>query len=128
MRPSVRAMRARFLVMRTCMGCFTDLALRLVNDHGVIAYLTPTSFLGGQYFKSLRKLILEQASPVAFDFVADRNGVFDDVLQETILVSYRMGRHALPAQVSLIVPQGLEAARVESPWDLHAFRIRARHG
>lgn len=94
-------------------GLFTDLALRLVNDHGVIAYLTPTSFLGGQYFKSLRKLISEQASPVAFDFVADRNGVFDDVLQETILVSYRMGRHALPAQVSLIVPQGLEAARVE---------------
>jgi adenine-specific DNA-methyltransferase len=94
-------------------GLFTDLALRLAKDNGVIAYLTPTSFLGGQYFKSLRKLLTEATDPVAFDFIADREGVFDDVLQETILVSYRVGKLSNDADVSLIIPQGMEQAEIE---------------
>ena len=49
-------------------GLFTDLALRLVEQNGVIAYLTPTSFLGGQYFKALRKILTDDATPAAFDF------------------------------------------------------------
>jgi len=93
-------------------GLFTDLALRLVKPSGVIAYLTPTSFLGGQYFKALRKLITDETSPVTLDFVSDRNGVFDDVLQETMLTTY-VRKHNKPAQVSVLVPQGLNAARVE---------------
>lgn len=97
-------------------GLFTDLALRLAKDDGVIAYLTPTSFLGGQYFKSLRALLTAHALPVSFDFVSDRNGVFDDVLQETILVVYRSNtavRSDVSAVVSSIVPQGLEDAQIE---------------
>ena len=94
-------------------GLFTDLALRLVEKRGVIAYLTPTSFLGGQYFKSLRKLLSEITDPVAFDFIADRGGVFDDVLQETILVSYRIGKRSNDADVSMIIPQGMEMAEIE---------------
>lgn len=94
-------------------GLFTDLALRLAKPTGVIAYLTPTSFLGGQYFKALRKLLTEEATPAAFDFVADREGVFDDVLQETLLTSYRMGTKHPPTVVSLIVPKGLNTAKIE---------------
>ncbi|MGH9426205.1 MAG: HsdM family class I SAM-dependent methyltransferase, partial [Terriglobia bacterium] len=42
-------------------GLFVDLALRLVANQGVVAYVTPTSFFGGQYFKALRSLIQEEA-------------------------------------------------------------------
>lgn len=95
-------------------GLFTDLALRLAKPGGVIAYLTPTSFLGGQYFKALRQLITKEATPTAFDFMSDREGVFDDVLQETMLTIYVRQRRDTPAEVSALVPQGLNAARVET--------------
>ncbi|MEA9860508.1 Eco57I restriction-modification methylase domain-containing protein [Xanthomonas campestris pv. raphani] len=94
-------------------GLFTDLALRLVEPEGVIAYLTPTSFLGGQYFKALRGLMTQEARPVAFDFVSDRDGVFDDVLQETLLATYCRTEAPGSAAVSVLVPQGLNAAEVE---------------
>lgn len=93
-------------------GLFTDLALRLAKPGGVVAYLTPTSFLGGQYFKELRRLLTTEARPVAFDLVADRDGVFDDVLQETLLTTYRVEAGDGLAAVSLVVPKGLNAATV----------------
>ncbi len=93
-------------------GLFSDLALRLAKAGGVVAYLTPTSFLGGQYFKELRRLLSTEARPVAFDLVADRDGVFDDVLQETLLTTYRVGKHQGSATVSLVVPKGLNAAAI----------------
>lgn len=70
-------------------GLFTDLALRWTRTDGVIAYVTPTSFLAGEYFKALRALLAEEAPPLAMDFVTARKGVFDDVLQETMLTAYR---------------------------------------
>lgn len=94
-------------------GLFTDLALHLAKPGGVVAYLTPTSFLGGQYFKALRELLTDQATPVAFDFVSDREGVFDDVLQETLLTTFTKDRREAPSSISVIVPKGLNAARVE---------------
>lgn len=69
-------------------GLFTDLALRWIQPGGFIAYVTPTSFLGGQYFKSLRKLLLKEAPPVIMDLITERSGVFEDVLQETMLTVY----------------------------------------
>lgn len=95
-------------------GLFTDLALRLVKPSGVLAYLTPTSFLGGQYFKALRQLLTDETTPFAFDFIADREGVFDDVLQETLLTTYVKMLQKAPATVSVVVPKGLNAARIEA--------------
>jgi hypothetical protein len=94
-------------------GLFTDLAMRLAKPDGVVAYLTPTSFLGGQYFKALRQLLTEEMKPVAFDFIADRDGVFDDVLQETLLTAYTRKPHETAPIVSVLVPKGLNAAKVE---------------
>ncbi|MEN3754923.1 N-6 DNA methylase [Mangrovibacter sp. SLW1] len=95
-------------------GLFTDLAVSLTKpDVGVIAYLTPTSFLGGQYFTALRKLLTEMTTPTMFDFVADRDGVFDDVLQETMLATFKAGKHNLSVSVSSLIPQGLNKAKVE---------------
>mgnify|MGYP002338708423 CR=1 FL=1 len=66
-------------------GLFTDLALRVAKPGGIIALVTPASYLAGQYFKNLRKTIRQLASPRQIDFVEKRNGTFDGVLQETVL-------------------------------------------
>ncbi|MEK6398753.1 MAG: N-6 DNA methylase, partial [Terriglobus sp.] len=66
-------------------GLFTDLAVRFARSGGIVAYVTPTSFLAGEYFKSLRALLVESARPVNIDFVSVRKGIFDDALQETLL-------------------------------------------
>ncbi len=70
-------------------GVFTDLALRFTRPGGVVGYVTPTSFLAGEYFKALRALLGREAPPVSIDFVETRSGVFADVLQETLLAVYR---------------------------------------
>ena len=72
-------------------GVFTDLALRFTRTGGVIAFVTPTSFLSGEYFKGLRRLLGREAPPVSIDFLGERKGVFADVLQETLLAAYRRG-------------------------------------
>jgi adenine-specific DNA-methyltransferase len=72
-------------------GLFTDLALRWARKGGVIAYVTPTGFLAGEYFKALRALLAKDAPPIAIDFITERRGVFDDVLQEALLATYRRG-------------------------------------
>lgn len=91
-------------------GVFTDIALRWTKPGGVIAYLTPTSALGGQYFVALRKLLAQEAPPVAIDFVHARKGVFEDVLQETLLALYKRGAKPSRFQVHYLdVDSELEA-------------------
>lgn len=80
-------------------GVFTDVALRWAKQGGKIAFLTPTSFLAGQYYAALRKLLSDEAPPVAIDFVNARRGVFEDALQETLLAVYARGSAPARAQV-----------------------------
>ena len=92
MAPELREKFARSLFGHANLyGVFTDLALRHARADGVIAYVTPTSFLAGEYFKNLRDLLGSEAPPGHMDFVAARRGVFDEVLQETLLATYRRG-------------------------------------
>ncbi|KRB81178.1 RNA methyltransferase [Sphingomonas sp. Root710] len=98
--PDQRARFARSLYGHANLyGVFTDIAVRWAKPNGVIAYLTPTSFLGGQYFSALRSMLALEAPPVAVDFVQARSGVFEDVLQETLLAVYRRGQNASRFQV-----------------------------
>jgi adenine-specific DNA-methyltransferase len=69
-------------------GLFTHIALNMVRKGGVIGYVTPTSFLAGEYFKNLRQLLIKKSRPKAIDFILARKGVFDEVLQETLLAIY----------------------------------------
>lgn len=105
-------------------GLFTDLALRHAKPAGgVIAYVTPTSFLAGEYFKNLRALLGRAAPPASIDLVAVRRGVFEDVLQETLLATYCRGRARAPAVVHEVTPangeglQVLETGRFTLPAD-----------
>jgi len=113
-------------------GLFTDLAVRLVKPMGLIGYVTPTSFLGGQYFKALRGLMWEETPPVMIDFVTERQGVFEDVLQETMLTVYkRTGKEKGAVIVHFLKPYGEDSpvrvqkvgafhlpSRGEEPWFL----------
>ena len=83
-------------------GVFTDLALRFTRPGGVIAYVTPTSFLSGEYFKALRGLLGREAPPVSIDFMGERKSVFADVLQETLLAAYRRGGDSGTGEVHFI--------------------------
>jgi len=69
-------------------GLFLDAALRWRRPEGLVAFLTPTSFLGGQYFSRLRDLLLDQAPPLVVDVIEARKGVFESVQQETCLTVF----------------------------------------
>jgi adenine-specific DNA-methyltransferase len=113
-----------------CYGIFTDAALRWTKPGGVIAFVTPTSFLAGEYFKKLRFLLATEAPPVAIDIIGARSGVFEDVLQETMLAVYRRAGAISAAGVNRLtatstsecnaIPIGELAipSRAEDPWML----------
>ncbi len=94
-------------------GIFTDLAIRWTRRGGTIAFVTPTSFLGGQYFKSLRGLLAAEAPPVSIDLVVDRKGVFADVLQETLLAVYKRSSTIQTTSVHMIVTRSETVAEIE---------------
>ncbi len=83
-------------------GLFTDAALHWTKQGGVVAYVTPTSMLSGLYYKALRSLLAKLAPPLAVNFVNERTGVFADVLQETVLATYRRGGTQKSGEVGFI--------------------------
>jgi adenine-specific DNA-methyltransferase len=58
--------------------------------------------LSGLYYKALRGLLADAAPPLGVSFVSERDGVFADVLQETILATYRRGGTERTAKVGFI--------------------------
>lgn len=100
-------------------GLFMDLALHCCKPGGLIAYVTPTSFLSGEYFKNLRKVLTDTTVPRFVEFVAARRGVFDDVLQETMLATFlKTGRSTISpagqaAEVSVLHVDDLQTLRIE---------------
>jgi adenine-specific DNA-methyltransferase len=111
-------------------GLFSDLATHLVAPQGIVAYVTPTSFLGGQYFSALRGILAKITPPVAIDFIAHREGVFADVLQETLLAVYQKNDQQREVSVSYLLVKETDAIEVcqngsyslpsnpEKPWIL----------
>lgn len=93
-------------------GVFTDIALRWTKPAGVIAYVTPTSFLAGEYFKKLRLLLAADAPPIAIDFINARRGVFDDVLQEAMLATYRKAGRVNSTAVHYVAMSSAVSARI----------------
>ena len=121
-------------------GLFTDMALRCCRPGGVVGFVTPTSFLGGEYFKRLRRLLATEAPLVRASFVRNRDGVFSGVLQETMLAIFRKGQgdgakrpvavEAVHAQATGELQQeSLGTCRLgsvpDSPWLLPRSRTQA---
>jgi adenine-specific DNA-methyltransferase len=95
--------------------------VQLARPGGVIAYVTPTSFLAGEYFKALRTLLATEARPLNLDFVSHREGVFDDALQETLLATYRRAGTNDQGTVHFITPTGFDEFQAEPAG---TFRLR----
>ena len=106
-------------------GVFTDLALRFARPGGVVAYVTPTSFLSGEYFKALRSLLAREAPPACIDFIGERKGVFADVLQETLLAAYRRSGAPATGRVHFITAAPGGAIRTTAAG---SFRLPAQLG
>lgn len=84
-------------------GMFVDLAVHLAKpETGIIAFLTPASFLGGRYFRNLRRLLRDQAPPISLDLVDSRADVFEDVLQEVTLSVLRRGGSTDVAECAVV--------------------------
>lgn len=91
-------------------GLFIALCIRLVRIGGYAALVTPTSFLSGQYFRSVRKFLIRHADIAHIGMVSDRQGVFIDVEQETALTVLRRrteeDRAQMRANVSVVSATG----------------------
>lgn len=68
---------------------FIALCVRLLRIGGRAAFVTPTSFLSGQYFGRLRRFLVRNTNIEHIGMVSDRQGVFIDVEQETALTILR---------------------------------------
>lgn len=84
--------------------------VRLVRPGGVVALVTPTSFLSGQYFSRLRSFLIRNTEVEHIGMVSQRLGVFIDVEQETALTVLRRGtpdnRTEAQAAVSVVSADG----------------------
>jgi len=90
-------------------GLFVHVAFNQLQRKGIIAYVTPTGFLGGEYFKKLRSFIATNGTPIEFDFISFRKGIFEDVLQETMLAIYKEGKTMVHSViVNEIIPASLK--------------------
>jgi adenine-specific DNA-methyltransferase len=114
-------------------GVFIDLAVHLAAaERGRIAYLIPPSFLGGAYFKALRRVLRRHAAPVSIDLMDSRSGVFDDVLQEVALSVFERGRVSDTVQCAVLevsggALRGVDAGSAALPKDPDAPWTLPRH-
>lgn len=84
--------------------------VRLVRPGGVVALVTPTSFLSGQSFSGLRSFLIGNTDVEHIGMVGERKGVFIDVEQETALTVLRRrvpnNRTVAHAKVSVVSVEG----------------------
>jgi len=93
---------------------FMGAALDQLTADGVLAALIPTSFTAGRYFANLRDELGRVAPLRDVAFVAERDGVFAGVLQETCLALFSK-RKARRAAVASLNGRVIQVAKVRSP-------------
>ena len=85
---------------------FIQLTTKLTDTDGIVGLVTPTSFLSGQSFSSLRTFLLNHASVKHIGIIRDRLRVYFDVEQDTALTTIRPGnqegKHTAPAGISVV--------------------------
>jgi adenine-specific DNA-methyltransferase len=85
-------------------GVFTDLAVKLARAGGLVSFLTPASFLAGEYFKNLRALLWSEAPPAFVDLGRVTSRCFRRSPSGNVLATYRRGGRRRQASVSLVHP------------------------
>ncbi len=93
---------------------FMAAALDQLAADGVLGALIPTSFTAGRYFSNLRAELAHVAPLREAAFVAERDGVFAGVLQETCLAVFSK-RKARRTTVVCLNGRVVAVAKVRSP-------------
>jgi adenine-specific DNA-methyltransferase len=110
---------------------FAGLAVRLARPGGVIALVIPTSFLAGPLFGPMRRHLRSHCAVASIDLIADRDGTFIDVQQDTCVLVLRKSaqrRSAVESQpaCSILVSAGEPRpasiptlpTNLDAPWTL----------
>lgn len=113
--PAERQRFARYLYGHANLfGLFIAAGLEGLDDRGVLAALVPTSVTAGRYSCALRAALCAAAPLREITFVAERDGVFSGVLQETCLAVF--GRDGADStRVSTINGHATRVATVVAP-------------
>jgi adenine-specific DNA-methyltransferase len=90
---------------------FMDLAFRMAKPGGIVATVSPSSFVSGPLFEKLRQSIRTRAEVVRID-VLERKDVFHDVQQDACVSIFRM-RSAAPQVGKSFAP---EFGRIDRNW------------
>lgn len=64
-------------------------AIRWLKPDGVACFIIPMSFLGGPYFSSLRRFLLQNTHVVSLDPIEQRSDLFLDVLCDVCVLTVR---------------------------------------
>ena len=90
---------------------FMDLAFRMAKPGGLIATVSPSSFISGPLFEKLRESIRTRAEVVRID-VLERKDVFHDVQQDACVSIFRMKKTASSSPKSFAPKFG----RIDRNW------------
>lgn len=88
---------------------FLEQAIRWVRPGGVICLIVPMSFVGGPYFASLRRRIVETSQVLSLDPIDKRSDVFLDVLYDVCVLALRKktpsAHYVVPTSSLLMIGQ-----------------------
>lgn len=90
---------------------FIDLAFRLAKPGGIVAVVSPSSFISGPLFERLRESIRSRAEVVRVDLL-ERQDVFHDVQQDACVSVFRMNNSGA-AKVKTFAPL---CGRIDRAW------------
>jgi adenine-specific DNA-methyltransferase len=82
---------------------------QLLKPNGVGALLTPMSFLSGQSFTPVRKIMIERGRVEQLDLIHDKEGIFLSAEQDTVITTWRSlstKKHEEAANVYCLESQG----------------------
>ena len=65
---------------------FMAVSVALLRVGGYAVFITPRSYAAGQYFSRFRQYFFSQTRPRAIHLFASRRDIFDDVLQESLIM------------------------------------------
>jgi adenine-specific DNA-methyltransferase len=86
---------------------FLALCAKLLLPNGELVAITPRSFCNGTYFKSFRQTFLENMTIFDLESFESRSGIFDNVLQENILL-HTIKSNTKPKTVKVVSVEHLE--------------------
>lgn len=83
-------------------AAFVALSLKFLKKKSQLISITPRSFCNGLHFKAFRKIILESAKIEKLHKFKFRNDIFNDVLQETLIMYLTNNKQKASDKVEII--------------------------